>query len=251
MSTHTSPTSGPVEPESNATTGSTHGDRNIFLIAVAAVVALIIGLAGGWLLFSPRYPGDDSAEAGFARDMTEHHHQAIEMSLIVLEATDSNDIRALATDILTNQGVQVGRMQGWLIEWGLPAASPTPERMAWMGDEHDQHADLPPGVPMPGMATPEEMQALDQAEGVEAEILYLQLMLTHHISGVEMAEAGLRLSSDPDVVQIATSMGMGQTMEIDLIVDLLADRDAEPRESPEELQALREVAEDAGLHEHN
>lgn len=230
---------------SERTSGGPHHPA-MFPAAVAAVVAVLVGLGVGWLLFSPQYPADDSPEAGFARDMTEHHNQAIEMSLIILGETESNDVRVLGTDILTIQGVQVGRMQGWLVEWDLPSARPTPERMTWM--DHDV-SDLPDGVPMPGMASPEEIAALQEAEGEEAEILYLQLMLTHHISGVEMADAAVQMAGEQDVLQMARNMGMGQVKEIDLIVDLLEARGAEPRESQAELDALREQAQDAGMHE--
>lgn len=222
----------------------------IFPAAVAAVVALLVGLGGGWLLFAPRYPGDDSVEAGFARDMSEHHDQAIEMSLIILGKTQSEDVRVLATDIMTGQGVQVGRMQGWLVAWDLPSARPSPQRMTWMGGEHaNGPTDLPDGVSMPGMATPEEIAALEAAEGEAAEVLYLQLMLTHHISGIEMADAGMRMSGDTDVIQLARSMGVGQTAEMDLIISMLDNRGAEPRETPAEIEAVREQAAESGLHQ--
>lgn len=230
---------------------SASSSSSVLTVAVAAVVALVIGLGGGWLLFSPSNPGDDSPEAGFARDMSEHHDQAIEMSLLVLGRTDSDDVRAIATDILTMQGMQIGRMQGWLVTWGLPAARSSPERMVWMGSDHAHHAaELPPGVPMPGMASPEELDALAAADGEAAEILFLQLMLTHHIGGIDMADAVIDLGGNQEVIQMAGSMSLGQMMEIDLIIHLLEVRGAEPRESPEEIEALRAAAEDSADHQH-
>lgn len=213
--------------------------RTTLTLAVAVVLALIVGTGLGWVLFSPRHPGDSSADAGFARDMHDHHGQAVEMSLLAIERAESEQIVSLATDIATSQSGQMGRMEAWLTAWGLSQAHADPaDRMTWMADHPAGagHDDLPDGVLMPGMATPEEMQALRDASGTDAEILFLQLMITHHLAGVDMAQAAVDLAADSEVVRLASAMVNGQTMEIDLMVDFLSQRDAEPRESPEELQ---------------
>ncbi|MGV9241012.1 DUF305 domain-containing protein, partial [Streptomyces nigra] len=44
-------------------------------------------------------PGADSADAGFARDMSVHHQQAVEMAYVVRDRTDDEDVRRLAYDI--------------------------------------------------------------------------------------------------------------------------------------------------------
>ena len=59
-------------------------------------------------------PGNDSAEAGFARDMIVHHAQAVQMAEIVRDKTKSDSMRLLAADISLTQQAQVGIMQGWL-----------------------------------------------------------------------------------------------------------------------------------------
>lgn len=209
------------------------------VLAVASVIALVLGTLVGWVAFAPHHPGTHSAEAGFARDMSEHHLQAVEMSLLVLGRSDSADVDTLAYDIASAQANQIGQMEAWLRAWGLPTARPD-ARMTWM-EGHETHADhgdmeMGPGAPkMPGMASAEEMQQLRDAEGEEAEILFLQLMITHHISGVDMAQAAVDLADDPEVVRIAQAMVNAQQSEIDLMTDMLADRDAEPREDLTEM----------------
>lgn len=200
-------------------------------LAVVTVAALILGVLLGWLTFGQRTPGDTSVDAGFARDMSEHHAQAIEMSFLVLERTDDHAVGRLAIDIANNQATERGMMLTWLQSWwGLPFASPDGERMAWM--EHDHHAAeaLPPGVSMAGMASPTEIQELTDAEGVEAEILFLQLMTTHHIAGVEMAEDALHNASSPQVRAAAQRMVNAQFGEINLMKDMLEERDSQARE---------------------
>ena len=61
----------------------------------------------------------------------------------------------------TGQQQQAGQMYGWLVQWGLPQTSSRPP-MAWVGGEHG-HAES--DGTMPGMATPEQIDALEAAEG--------------------------------------------------------------------------------------
>jgi uncharacterized protein (DUF305 family) len=201
------------------------------LLAGLSVVALLLGVLLGWLVFAPHHPGEDSAEAGFARDMYEHHTQAVEMSLEVLQSTEDDAVRGLAWDIATSQANQMGQMEAWIKAWGLSMARSGP-RMEWMG--HDG-AHTPEGSVMPGMATPAEMSQLAEAEGEEADVLFLQLMITHHLAGVDMAEAGLELAEDPEVVRLAQAMANAQDSEIRLMATMLAERGAEPREDLSQL----------------
>ncbi|WP_122262447.1 DUF305 domain-containing protein [Ornithinimicrobium cerasi] len=209
-------------------------------LAAVTVVALCLGVLLGWLAFAPRHPGDSSAEAGFARDMSEHHAQAVQMSVLVMQRTEDEDVRRLATDVVNNQEFERGVMASWLAQWELPRAREG-ERMAWM-EGHDHAAqDLPPGVPMPGMASPSEIQELTDASDQEAEVLYLQLMTSHHLGGVDMAQAALAQASDPDVLALAGRMAGAQTGEVALMRDMLAERDAEPREDVDAWLAEQEA----------
>ncbi|MGO0575062.1 DUF305 domain-containing protein [Ornithinimicrobium panacihumi] len=201
-------------------------------LALVSIASLCLGVLLGWLTFSPHHPADDSVEAGFARDMSEHHAQATQMSVLVMQRTDDESIRRLATDIINNQEFERGVMATWLGEWDLPRAREG-ERMLWMEghSEHDHSSmELPPGVTMPGMATPVEIQELTDASGEEAEVLFLQLMTTHHIAGVQMAEAAIHGAKDPDVLAVAQRMADAQTGEIELMDRWLRDRGSEPRE---------------------
>ena len=52
--------------------------------AAALALALLVGLGGGYLLSRPKTPSDTSVEAGFFRDMSTHHAQAITMAGYVI-----------------------------------------------------------------------------------------------------------------------------------------------------------------------
>jgi len=67
-----------------------------WLVVLAAVVALLAaGTAGHALGAARSTPDTASAEAGFARDMRDHHLQAVLMSDIVRDRTTDPDLRYL------------------------------------------------------------------------------------------------------------------------------------------------------------
>ncbi|MEW1845112.1 DUF305 domain-containing protein [Nonomuraea angiospora] len=188
---------------------------------------LVLALAAFFLFGRDGTPGDTSPEAGFARDMATHHAQAVDMSFIVRDKGPAKEIRNLAFDIINTQANQRGMFLGWLQQWGLdPATDQKP--MAWMsGHGHGGGAAATPGS-MPGMATPQELTQLKEAQGTQAEVLFLQLMIRHHEGGVQMAEGLLKLSTRAEVVSMAQKIVQGQSGEIKLMTELLKQRGAQP-----------------------
>jgi uncharacterized protein (DUF305 family) len=181
-------------------------DRASLAMAAAAVVVLIATVVVVWALLRTAAPGDSSPEAGFARDMSEHHHQAVEMALIIQQRTEVEDLRFVTTDMMLTQQAQIGQMRGWLDIWDLhPAADPP--YMEWMG--HPTHGR------MPGMASREDIERLRELPVEEAEGLFLELMIIHHQAGVEMADAALDLSDNDAVRNLAESISRAQVSEIE------------------------------------
>ncbi|MEV7069112.1 DUF305 domain-containing protein [Streptomyces collinus] len=173
-------------------------------------------------------PTAASADAGFARDMAVHHQQAVELSYIVRDRTDDEDVRRLAYDIAQTQANQRGMLLGWLDLWSLPKTS-ADGYMAWMkGDGHMGH-ETKNGSLMPGMATTTEIGQLSKASGKEAEILYLQLLTDHHMGGVTMARACAEQCEVPQERQLAQGMVQGQQSEMELMADMLKERGSAPR----------------------
>ncbi|MFD8868876.1 DUF305 domain-containing protein [Streptomyces sp. NPDC059590] len=230
--------------------------RQPLIAGVSAALALLVLVAVGvlWLTADrsdgttgPSKPGDTSAEAGFARDMSIHHQQAVEMSFIVRDSTDDEDVRRLAYDIINTQANQRGMMLGWLDLWGLSKTSEDPP-MTWMKDlssdgskDHDSMGSMDHGSMgkdgaykphdgslMPGMATNTQLDELRKAKGKTAEVMYLRLMIAHHKGGIDMAEGAVKLAKDPTVKRLAQGMVDGQQSEILLMNDMLKKRGAKP-----------------------
>ncbi len=210
------------------------------VVAIIAVVALVVvalvSFSIGRLSTIGATPGSTSAEAGFARDMQAHHVQGVEMAMIIRDRTDDPATRLLGYDIATTQGQQSGQLYGWLSEWGLSQYGSEPS-MTWMtrpalngtaGHAHGGTAAAStshvPGGPMPGMATSEQLAELQAASGVEAERLFLTLMIAHHQGALEMAESVLERSTNPVIVPFANAVLASQASEIDLMESMLAQR---------------------------
>ena len=164
-------------------------------------------------------PSAESAEAGFAYDMSRHHAQAVEMAESVAGRTTDPDVGLLARDIALTQQYQIGEMRGWLDAWGLPATSLT-EPMAWM--------EMPTAVPMgmPGMATAEEMEALRTAPAEDVDRMFLQMMITHHEGGFAMATMAAMRATVPYVRELADGIATSQSAEVETMREMLDRLDA-------------------------
>ncbi|QIN81030.1 DUF305 domain-containing protein (plasmid) [Rubrobacter marinus] len=195
-----------------------------FLVWVlAAATVVLFGLAV-WLWLSGRPPGEGSSEAGFARDMSAHHTQAVEMAEIVRDKTEDEDVRILAEDIALTQQGQIGQMQGWLSAWGLSPTGSEPA-MAWM--------EMPTEGLMPGMASPEEVEALADASPEEADRMFLELLIPHHRAALDMAQAVLEETDRPAVEELAGAIESSQRAEIEVMQEMLEDMGAPPVEDQE------------------
>jgi uncharacterized protein (DUF305 family) len=180
------------------------------------VFGLVVGLAAGYLVPRLRTPGDDSAEAGFLRDMSTHHAQAVEMSMIAHANSTNPAVVTLAGDIALTQHGQINYMQAWLHDWHLSPTSSQPA-MAWMPDSAGAVVN---GL-MPGMATPAQLDRLRKASGRDLDVQYLTLMRQHHLGGIHMAQEILKLSHNGDVTWLAQTMVTSQQGEITLIDNML------------------------------
>ncbi len=209
--------------------------RLVAVLAVAVAAALGAGVLLGSAISRPAAPSvaaEGSVSAGFARDMAAHHAQAVQLSALLRDRSQDTDMRLLSLDILTTQQEQIGQMNAWLDVWGLPRARQG-EPMAWM-DGADTHGhdsahgsaatepdELVGLEAMPGWVLPAEMARLTDATGIEAERLYLTLMIEHHEGGVAMAQYAADHADQEVVVRLARGIVRAQSAELALLHDLL------------------------------
>jgi uncharacterized protein (DUF305 family) len=186
-------------------------------LALALVVGLLLGYASGLLTPSLRNPGDTSAEAGFARDMSTHHAQAVEMGMIAFQKATDSEVRGLGYDIALTQENQIGQMQTWLKHWGLGPTGPD-AAMAWMPEGTSALVD----GRMPGMASDDQLNQLRAATGKNVDTIFLRLMIQHHLGGIHMIEGILAKTDRSEVRDLAVAMKNGQQGEITVLRSIQA-----------------------------
>jgi uncharacterized protein (DUF305 family) len=176
----------------------------------------VVGAAQAGRVTAPRHV---AADARFMRDMIVHHLQAVEMTALVAERTDSPDIRLLAERIQASQDDEIRMMQRWLTERGesLPAEHA----------HHAHHGGQDAHAGMHGMLSPDEMAQLRAARGAEFDRLFLEGMIKHHEGAIVMVEELFAIDGagqETEIFQFASHVDADQRMEIMRMQRMLAQR---------------------------
>ena len=131
---------------------------------------------------APRAPAE--ADISFMQGMIMHHSQAVDMTALMAARTHNKALLELGQRISISQTDEIMYMKQWLEARGQSTTM-----------EH--HMDPMPGMPsmlmdmpmlMPGMLTPEQMNALAKATGKKFDHLFLTGMIQHHGGALTMVQ---------------------------------------------------------------
>jgi uncharacterized protein (DUF305 family) len=143
------------------------------------------------------------ADVRFMQGMIHHHTQALDMTALVPDHSNSETMKKLALRIRLSQEDEIGMMQEWLKARGKEVPG-----------VHAHH--LPGAVLMPGMLTAAEMERLAKAKGAEFNRLFLEGMIKHHGGALTM------------VHDLLSTAGGAQSSDIFAFTsDILSDQQAE------------------------
>ncbi len=145
----------------------------------------------------------NEADAAFMRMMIPHHAQAVEMTALVDERAHSKQLIRFAERMHLAQEAEIDAMGDWLAERGLEIPDGETDEL------------------MPGMLTPEQMEALRAAEGKEFDRLFLEGMIAHHEGALDMCDTAQAEGIDLDAQQMVTHIASSQAGEIARMEDLL------------------------------
>ena len=141
------------------------------------------------------------ADVDFMQAMIPHHAQALVMTELVPERTQSRAMRLLAERIETSQNSEIAMMRRWLSERGEDVPP-----LEWRG-----HAG------MHGLANPEQLARLEAARGETFDRLFLELMIRHHQGALTMVR-NLReiegAAQGPEIFQFISHVDADQRAEI-------------------------------------
>ena len=160
-----------------------------------------------------------ASDAQFMRGMIPHHQQALEMSRLAPDRTNSPELLEIAGKIEAAQGDEIAFMEQWLTS---------------RGESIDQSHAHTGHHTMKGMATEAQMASLAAASGVEFDRQFLSLMIAHHEGAIDMVEALMEQPGsayDPTLFEFTTDVSNDQSKEIELMHGLLLDLSDDPRAS--------------------
>jgi uncharacterized protein (DUF305 family) len=151
------------------------------------------------------------ADVAFMRGMIHHHAQALVMTNMVRERSDTREIPLFARRIQLSQEVEIERMEDWLTERG--EQPPTDE------EHRRDHGGM-----MPGMLSEAELARLAAAEGRAFDVRFLRAMERHHRGALQMiaelqADGG---GMEPALGDFTADVQADQGIEIARIEQLLA-----------------------------
>lgn len=173
------------------------------------------------------FPTHTAADLRFMQDMIHHHAQALELSALVPDRSQWDDLHLMARRIQVSQNSEIALMARWLQERGAEV----PEMSVWSQDgsetehgghhEHGSHDALQTqdgSVGMPGMLSPLQMAELEALSGEEFDSRFLEFMIFHHQGAIRMVAdllASPGAAQAGGMFEFASHVDSDQRMEID------------------------------------
>jgi uncharacterized protein (DUF305 family) len=168
-------------------------------------------------ILPPRSPAD----VAFMQGMIVHHAQAVEMTAMIPSHTQNKDLHSLGARISSSQSDEIKLMKRWLAARGesVPKAMPKMPGMDMSHETSNKNMAL-----MPGMLTPQQMEALRKAKDAEFDRLFLLGMIQHHNGALAMVKdlfdtAGA--GQDGELFNFATDADNTQRAEIRIMETML------------------------------
>ncbi len=170
-------------------------------------------------------PPRSQTDVEFMQGMIVHHTQAVEMTALIASHTENKDLRLLGARISSSQSDEIRFMRRWLAARGERVS------MATSGMPHMEMSRQPMAL-MPGMLTPEQMEALWKAKGAKFDHLFLTGMIQHHNGALTMVKdlfdtAGA--GQDAELFNFATDADNSQRAEIRIMQAMLEKKSLEER----------------------
>ena len=205
-------------------------------LSLPLILIFTLNLSAEPLIIQPGLPGTVSKEinseeainianTGFTKDdtvfmnhMIVHHEQALTLSRLAPNRTNTQEILDLAGRIDVSQEDEISFMQGWLEERNI-------EVHTHMSMHH---------MKMMGMASDQDIAELSNSKGMEFDELFLRLMIAHHEGALDMVKELKRQPGsayDPLMFEFVSDLSNDQGVEIERMNTLLTGLSKDPRAS--------------------
>jgi uncharacterized protein (DUF305 family) len=130
-------------------------------------------------------------EIRFMQDMIDHHMMAVMTAEICLDAAVHEELVATCQEIIATQTQEIETMQAWLSDWyGITYA------------------------PMMNRGMMKEVERLEELEGAEFEIAFMEMMIRHHEGAIKEASRCTKKAYHADLLAMCEDIIQAQAAEI-------------------------------------
>jgi len=136
----------------------------------------------------------------FLANMIAHHQGAVDMANLALTNAKHQELKDMASNIISAQNKEITDMQSWQTQWGYPASS---------GEMMMDHSAMGMTADMGQMT--EELKSLT---GDAFDKAFLSSMIEHHQSAINMAYPGQDNAQHNEVKTLTKAIIDAQTSEI-------------------------------------
>ena len=164
----------------------------------------------------------NDTDVAFARDMIQHHAQAVAMVEMTRERDLDPEVAQLAEGIRDAQVAEIETFSDWLGEWDEeipPTMLDHANAGHGSGDMSETMEDMDDA--MPGMMSGADMDALQDAGADDFQSMWLKMMIEHHEGAIEMARTEQQDGRYRPAVELAAEIEESQGAEIETMRDLL------------------------------
>ena len=136
----------------------------------------------------------------FLANMIEHHQGAVDMAKLALTNAKHQELKDMAQDIVSAQTKEIDDMKSWQVAWGYPPSS---------GEAMMDHSAMGMMADM-GMMT----ESLKGLTGDAFDKKFIELMIEHHQSAIDMAVSGKTNAYHSEVITLTEAIVNAQSKEI-------------------------------------
>lgn len=142
----------------------------------------------------------EAYDKSFLANMIAHHQGAIDMAKLAQTNAKRSELKTMANEIVSAQESEIADMKQWQSDWGYPSTS---------AENMQDHSAMGMMDEMSDM-----MGALEGKTGDDFDKAFLEQMIMHHQSAIDMAAPAEKNASHQEVKDLARGIISAQTAEI-------------------------------------
>lgn len=139
-------------------------------------------------------------DRNFIANMIAHHQGAVDMAKLAQTNAKHSELKTMADSIVKTQGKEIADLQSWQKQWGYPSTS---------AENMQDHSAMGMMDSMAGMSA-----ELKGKTGDEFDKAFLEQMIIHHQSAIDMATPGKDNASRQEVKDLSVAIVNDQSKEI-------------------------------------